>query len=106
MSGHYGMRDSRYNDERPCQEALDRSAAEWEVQVLCDLHRQKFKKRWKLVFGHYEYGGDALLLPTAVMDWAGLDADNPKLSRTKTASSLNDSGKSFNYIADRIEKYL
>ena len=41
-----------------------------------------------------------------VMKWAGLSKNNPKLGRKEWAIGLNDSGKSFNFIATRIEKWL
>lgn len=47
-------------------------------------------------------------LSRRTQEWAGLD--NPDLilaPKTGTlASQMNDNGKSFKYIADRIEKYL
>lgn len=77
--------------------------------VLCDLHRKlKKKKRWKADSSgtFFMYDGDCSLLPTSVINWAGLEDDDPKLSKNKHAAALNDEGRSFNYIADRIEKYL
>lgn len=57
------------------------------------------------------YPGSNGLPPDAVEVWAGLDGD-PLLGTRKIdgrepyATYLNDDGKSFRYIADRIEKYL
>jgi hypothetical protein len=48
-------------------------------------------------------------LDSATRKWAGLDDIDPQLGpyrKSKRAATLNDDGKSFNYIADRIEKYL
>lgn len=48
------------------------------------------------------------VLAPRTMKWAGLDTNDPVLApRAKTlASEMNDDGRSFSYIADRIEKYL
>lgn len=48
------------------------------------------------------------LLSKKTTEWAGLNSIDPTLMplRHKIAADLNDAGKSFNYIADRIEKYL
>jgi hypothetical protein len=49
------------------------------------------------------------LLPDAVEEWAGLQTPDPRLGPrvdSRNASWLNDQGKSFTFIADRIEKYL
>ena len=40
-----------------------------------------------------------------ILKWAELPDDNPRLNRSR-ATVLNDSGMSFEHIADRIEKYL
>lgn len=44
-------------------------------------------------------------LTKKVQKWAGLNEKNPQLGK-QTAAKLNDNGKSFNFIADRIEKFL
>lgn len=71
--------------------------------VLCDLHaRTKQGNDWD----ESRYDGNSIELPKSVVEWAGLDSDNPKLGRTKYATSLNDEGYDFSFIATRIEKYL
>jgi hypothetical protein len=53
-------------------------------------------------------------LPGAVQDWAGLDSSNPRVidtnssyeSKNELLSSLNDSGRTFEEIADLIEDQL
>lgn len=52
-------------------------------------------------------GADGYLSDT-VKEWAGLDRRNPRAGRRAltTLAGLNDHGKDFRYIADRIEKYL
>lgn len=55
---------------------------------------------------HAKFGS----LSKKVREWAGLELSDPYLSpqrrNTMRASRLNDSGKDFKSIADRIEKYL
>lgn len=80
--------------------------------VLCELFRvETGQGEWieqdKFWFEFDVNGSNsAAVLPAPVMTWAGIGDRNPLLGRTKAASNLNDTGKSFNYIADRIEKYL
>lgn len=47
-------------------------------------------------------------LALAVQKWAEIDTKDPILGPRigSCASDLNDGGNSFNFIADRIEKYL
>lgn len=74
--------------------------------VLCDLHsRTKEGKEWE-VNGAYEYAHVRGTLPIEVSEWAGLDNGDPQIGRTLKASRLNDTGKTFEYIASRIEKTL
>jgi hypothetical protein len=51
------------------------------------------------------YRGTDGYLPLKVGEWAGLAALNPRIGK-RTATSLNDTGKSFTEIAERIEKHL
>lgn len=79
--------------------------------VLCDLFRINAKSgEWVNVgVGWQSFAAgnqSASVLPVDVVEWAGLDDQNPRLGRTAHASTLNDDGRSFNFIADRIEKYL
>jgi hypothetical protein len=64
-------------------------------QVRCEMEGKRFPT-------HFTRGQ---VLTTATMKWAGLDDDNPNLP-DEAAASMNDEGKSFKYIANRIEKYL
>lgn len=80
--------------------------------VLCDLHAHAFKKRWKKdsADGDYSYDGDDSVLPKSVQQWAGIDDADPVLlgrgANKQRAAELNDSGRPFDYIAERIEKLL
>lgn len=88
------------NDDRRCC-----------LGVLCDVFKRATGKgRWKhngrvwtFIVGDEQ---DSFVLPEPVRAWAGLPDANPNISTRVVASSANDSGKSFEYIADRIEKYL
>jgi hypothetical protein len=79
--------------------------------VLCEVFRKSTGAGCWSEYGAFIARGteDSCVLPEAVMEWAGLDSDSPRLGTRKNAAyatTLNDSGKSFYYIADRIEKYL
>lgn len=78
--------------------------------VLCDLHAKATKDKWDEGDGElYEYRGANATLPEAVAEWARINDDDPRLGpyrTSKRAAAINDSGKDFSYIADRIEKYL
>lgn len=76
--------------------------------VLCELHRQDTRRgKWdsETCYIPREGRSSSSVVPPAVAEWAELDDGDPMLART-CASKLNDSGKSFEYIADRIDKYL
>ena len=70
--------------------------------VLCDVHRIENKKRWAKDFHYY---GEALILPTEIINWAGLKSNSPDVSGSSLAE-LNDYGETFEEIADLIEKQL
>ena len=75
--------------------------------VLCEVYHRS-TKQGKWTYSTFSVNGSESMsqLPDPVCAWAGVDDRNPKLGRTKSAISLNDEGKSFSFIADRIEKYL
>lgn len=98
------LRSGKYKQGRA---ALRSNGAFCCLGVLCDLHGKIFKKRWtRNGSENWAYAGDTATLPPVVMKWAGLDDDDPKLTRDKRAAMLNDSGKDFSYIADQIEARL
>jgi hypothetical protein len=75
--------------------------------VLCEIYRQQTGEgTWSDLVFRASRGSSSGVLPEAVQDWAGIEVHDPVLGRTLTASILNDRGKSFAFIADRIEKYL
>lgn len=85
--------------------------------VLCDLYIQSDKgkrksARWKENnFFSIDTFNAVGVLPEEVAKWAGLgkafeNGDIKFTKRGKTAICMNDEGKSFDYIADKVEEYL
>jgi hypothetical protein len=92
--------------------------------VLCDIFRRVKKKgRWNRAFDSPNgepprFLGEAGVLPDEVAKWAGLAAPDPfvnykkadpftgKMLELNSLSYINDTGYSFNQIADIIEKEL
>ena len=77
--------------------------------VACDLYRkiEDPSRQWELVEGDtlWEFMGSSGALPDEVVDWLGFATNGGTLMfRTESSlMALNDSGKSFEYIADTIE---
>ena len=78
--------------------------------VLCDLHAKETNTNW---VDHREEGrpsdylDDDLLLPNKVVEWSGLEDDDPLINRTLSLAGYNDhKGYSFDQLADLIEKHL
>lgn len=79
--------------------------------VLCDLAVSSgvCKCRSGIFPGNvlYRYDSEFDVLPDSVIDWAELESKNPAIrADALTLGDLNDSGRDFIFIADRIEKYL
>ena len=82
--------------------------------VLCELAREEgIVDVKKLPDGSFNYScfenledGSPNYLPGVVQDWAGLAKTNPQVKGGHHLSSMNDSGTSFDRIADEIEKGL
>ena len=93
--------------------------------VLTDLYAKEHNENWNYVDAYSEQntkveGGwcfdkENQFLPSQVIDWAELENENPEvkildedgtLIQYDVLSYMNDMGKSFSIIADRIEKYL
>lgn len=75
--------------------------------VLCEVYAQQTGEgRWNDRVFTTKQTSSSGTLPKPVREWAEIDVSDPLLGRTLTASRLNDKGKSFTFIADRIEKYL
>lgn len=84
--------------------------------VLCDLHSQETNQPWQLFPNgrYHSYHYRSCTIPHEVALWAGLDCnqlvhlDNIGTSQpnTRSVSALNDSGVSFEELANLIEKQL
>jgi hypothetical protein len=76
--------------------------------VLCEIYSKQTGSdgAWNDRVFRTTKGSSSGALPEAVQEWAGIDVPDPLLGRTLMASTLNDKGKSFTFIAGRIEKYL
>jgi len=77
--------------------------------VLCDLYGKENNVEWNLANnGHnYEFQDKESHLPSSVIEWAGVGDGNPPVNDGEsTLVRLNDSGSTFEQIADVIEKQL
>lgn len=79
--------------------------------VLCDLYAKEHNDEWKLDKSEecYRFNYKYTLPPDYVVEWAGLDDDNPHVylnGKQITLIALNDGGSSFEEIANVIRKKL
>ena len=94
------------------QEALHAGNAFCCLGVACDVFKDELSLSVKSEDGIVHYDGQALVLPTAVKEHLHLAHKSgiPKSKKGYTSlsmqlSALNDSGASFEEIADTIEQY-
>jgi hypothetical protein len=76
--------------------------------VLCDLYIKENNVEWQHneVDGYF-YGKHSYALPLSVMEWVGVEEVNPYVNgRGLTLAELNDTGCTFEKIADVIEEHL
>jgi len=75
--------------------------------VLCDLYGKENNVEWEISedSGKYMFQNKGASLPSSVRKWAGVENDNPEICAT-SLSELNDTGSTFNEIADLIEEHL
>jgi hypothetical protein len=78
--------------------------------VLCDLYLKENQLEWEPsthsnnVYVFQNNGAD---LPFSVIEWSGIEGCNPPVNDGEsTLAGLNDSGSTFEQIADVIEKQL
>jgi hypothetical protein len=98
----------RSGEYRQGRHLLRRNGTYCCLGVLCDLYHQKTGEGYwsdRMFTDGYTHASSTDM-PTKVQEWAGLDGGDPLLGRKLHASTLNDTGKPFTFIADRIEKYL
>ena len=71
--------------------------------ILCDIHAQRYSNFWikRLFLNRYKYGGEDQFPPNEVLDWAELGKET-----ALALSEMNDAGKSFEDIADYIDREL
>lgn len=73
---------------------------EWEDAKWEDAKNQAPKHKIK------SFLGQQAVLPSVVVEWAGLENDNPLILGYESLASINDKYESFKEIANLIEKYL
>ena len=72
--------------------------------VLCDLYIQKNEgNKWE---EDNSYLGEKDILPETVMNWAGLNDQNPDVQEYSSLAEMNDDGYTFKEIAQIIETEL
>ena len=77
--------------------------------VLCDLYGKENNVEWELPgrYDAYAFQDMVTSLPLSVMEWVGVENDNPCVTAGPyTLAELNDTGSTFNEISDLIEEYL
>ena len=95
--------------------------------VLCDLYSQEHNTQWEFrgieetnlqPMDYWYFGDQSEFLPESVMDWAGLKTPNPNVRidvedgdednwyYQDEIANVNDSGYSFNQIAEVIQQQL
>jgi len=71
--------------------------------VLCDLHAQATNCEWNT---DENYLGAAQALPKEVVNWAGLDSEDPFINEERVSSYNDRMKRNFDQIADLIESNL
>lgn len=79
--------------------------------VLCDLYVKEGKGAWERYSEDWMMGGEWSVLPSKVMDWAGLSSSRGWEGRTdageySSLTFMNDQGVSFEDIASKIAEEL
>jgi hypothetical protein len=116
------LRSGEYKQARYRLRSLDNSFCC--LGVLCDIYTKEVEGSWKydkdqfsdayeMIGGNGDYPVTSEL-PGCVRDWAEVEGCNPQVHVKKednnykfdTLAELNDEGKTFNEIADLIEKQL
>jgi hypothetical protein len=99
------LRSGRYQQGR---QALRRGHTFCCLGVLCDISGLgEWSDNWYCPAG--DSHGSLYHLPNPVIEWAGVESDSPIVDLADSAeylTELNDAGKTFEEIADLIEKHL
>jgi len=99
----------RSGDYQQTQEHLRTEDGFCCLGVLCDLYGKENNVEWKLpgMSPYYGFQSCVVELPLSVMEWAGVEDDDPYISaKRNTLAVINDNGTTFNEIADLIEEHL
>lgn len=98
---------------KQCQALLNDGEGYCCLGVLCEVAMENGVKIKKSRLGGrvgVAYNSEVAILPTSVIEWAGMSSDNgtfkgPHDGIMNSLSSLNDGGKSFNELAKVIERH-
>ena len=74
--------------------------------VLCELHSKITNREWIQGEDGESYDDCDTYLPDVVVEWAGLNSDDPSVVDSLSLAQLNDVGQTFEQIAEFIEKNL
>ena len=99
------LRSGDYQQTQSCLRKEDGFCC---LGVLCDLYGKEHNVEWNLGDDgtYYEFQDNESILPLSVIEWAGVEDDNPEICGETPLSLLNDNGSTFNEIADLIEEHL
>ena len=76
--------------------------------VLCDLYGKEHNVEWEPSThskNAYEFQDKTGRIPLSVVEWAGVEDCNPYICG-RSLAERNDTGSTFNEIADLIEEHL
>ena len=99
------LRSGEYQQGQYCLRKEDKFCC---LGVLCDLYGKENNMEWEINedSGKYMFQNKgAERLPLFVVEWAGVESYNPEICEI-SLSELNDTGSTFNEIADLIETHL
>jgi len=91
------LRSGKYEQARGALRVEDAFCC---LGVACDISGLGKWEEYRL---YQQYLGQQIFLPHAVKEWLGLQDCFGSLSHPWSLAALNDSGRSFNEIADIIE---
>jgi hypothetical protein len=108
------LRSGKYEQNRGALRNNGRDREFCCLGVLCDIHAKLTKTaKWEFVpeegmnwyrLNDTSIGRDDGVLPYFVKEWADMKSPTGDISETECLSAYNDSGKTFNELADIIEE--
>ena len=101
----------RSGDYKQTQHRLRKEDGFCCLGVLCDLYIKDNNVEWEIDEDNiYRYEKHFTVLPPSVVEWVGVEDSNPYVIGVTgglcTLAELNDSGSTFEGIADVIEEQL